>query len=133
MITVEWREEFNTGVAAVDFEHQELVENLNALLQTIQSGGTDNKTRDMISGLYAQVSGHFALEETIMQKVAYDEYESHKYDHEDLLDQIRDLMEAHASGEYVDKAEQFAENMYDWFINHFKTKDARLHELIPHS
>lgn len=131
MITVEWREEFNTGVPSVDFEHQELVGVLNQLLLAIQSGGSDAQTQEMISNLYGRFSGHFALEETIMKRYDYDEFELHKEDHEDLLDQIRDLMESHAGGDFSGKAELFAENMYDWFANHFQTKDSRLHRMIP--
>ena len=66
MITVEWREEFNTGVTSVDFEHQELVGVLNQLLLTIQSDGNDAQTQERIADLYGRFSGHFALEETVM-------------------------------------------------------------------
>ncbi len=65
-----------------------------------------------------------------MRKHAYDEYAAHKADHEALLDDIRDIMDAHAAGEYSDYATALSDAVRDWFVTHFKTKDARLHKML---
>ncbi len=130
MILIEWKKEFETGVEDVDHEHQELVELLNTLHAKLEDDADQETVADFLGEVFARISAHFALEETVMRKHAYDEYAAHKADHEALLDDIRDIMDAHAAGEYSDYAGALSEAVRDWFVNHFKTKDARLHKML---
>jgi hemerythrin len=61
-----------------------------------------------------------------MRKHRYDEYEAHKAEHERLLDEIRDIMD----GAEEDYGAALSETVRDWFVNHFKSKDARLHKRL---
>ncbi|TMJ37465.1 MAG: hypothetical protein E6G89_14240 [Alphaproteobacteria bacterium] len=64
----------------------------------------------------------------IMRKQPYDEYEAHKAEHKALLDDIRDILDnAEAAANYEPA---LSETVRDWFVNHFKTKDARLHKKV---
>ena len=64
-----------------------------------------------------------------MRERRYDKYADHKADHERLLDEIREIMEFYeASATYDEPA--LAERLNDWFMVHFKTKDARLHKFL---
>ncbi len=75
---------------------------------------------------WKRIAAHFALEESIMRKHRYDEYEAHKQEHEHLLDEIRDIMDG-AEGRYGDA---LSATVRDWFVNHFKSKDARRHRKL---
>jgi len=130
MTTIEWRKEFETGDAGVDYEHRELIELINELIIAASDGKPTDKTLDLLGDVNASICGHFALEESEMQRREYDEYEDHKEDHERLLDDIRELMDAFEDGSYANKADDFSRRLHDWFVNHFKTKDARLHRLV---
>ena len=61
-----------------------------------------------------------------MRKHGYDEYEAHKAEHESLLDEIRDIMDETDA----DYSEALSRTVADWFVGHFKTKDARLHKKL---
>lgn len=61
-----------------------------------------------------------------MRKHAYDEYAAHKAEHEKLLDEIRDIMDEAES----DYNEALSTTVSTWFVNHFKSKDARLHKKL---
>ena len=130
MTLIEWKKEFETGVEDVDHEHQELVDLINALHAKLETGADQDTVADFLGEVFARISAHFALEETVMRKHDYDEYAAHKADHEALLDDIRDIMDAHAAGDYSDYANALSGVVRDWFVNHFKTKDARLHKLL---
>jgi len=54
-----------------------------------------------------------------MREHNYDQYQGHKEDHERLLDEIRDIMDACEESAYFSDEE---------FAGHFKTKDSRLHK-----
>jgi len=130
MTTFEWRKEFETGNAQVDHEHSELVQLLKQVMDAISDGQPTDKTLDLLGEVNARISGHFALEEAEMRRCHYDDYEDHKEDHERLLDDIRDLMEAFENGSYVNAVDDFSVRLHAWFVDHFKTKDARLHRVM---
>ena len=130
MTLIEWRKEFETGVAEVDHEHQELVDLINALHDELGADAPRETVSEFLGEVFAKISAHFALEETVMRKHGYDEYADHKADHEKLLDDLRDIMDDFESGAFVDYKAALAGAVRDWFVNHFKTKDARLHRLL---
>lgn len=126
MSLIEWRKEFETGIAGVDHEHRELVDLINRLHEHMASGADKARVAEFLGEVFARIAAHFALEESIMRKHAYDEYEAHKAEHERLLDEIRDIMDS-ASTAY---ANSLSTVVRDWFVNHFKSKDARLHRML---
>src|SRR3974390_1372873 len=101
MAFIEWRKEFETGVPGVDHEHRELVTLINRLAEEIAAGADKEGVRRFLGEVFARIAAHFALEESIMRKHGYDEYEAHKAEHETLLDDIRDIMDD-AETDYTD-------------------------------
>jgi hemerythrin-like metal-binding protein len=127
-VLIEWRKEFETGVADVDHEHRELVDLINRLHGEMVAGAGKARVSDFLGEVFARIAAHFALEESIMRKHRYDEYAAHKAEHEALLDEIRDIMDAaHESAGY---GEALSGTVRDWFVNHFRSKDARLHRKL---
>jgi hemerythrin len=132
MPIIEWRDEFKTGYDAVDHEHHELVQLLNTLYDSMNEGPPVEETLSGLGEVFARISSHFALEEHEMREVEYDDYAVHKEDHEDLLDEIRDIMDAYEVGVFAAHRDAFGESLQQWFTNHFKTHDSRLHGVLGH-
>lgn len=130
MPLIEWRNDFETGVAGVDFEHKELVELINELHEEMGRGAPNESIGRFLGEVFARISAHFALEESIMRKHRYDEYAAHKAEHEHLLDDIRDIMDDFEAEKFKDYRRALSDAVRDWFVNHFKTKDARLHRML---
>jgi hemerythrin-like metal-binding protein len=130
MSLIEWRKEFETGIAEVDHEHQELIELINELHDQIGADAERETVSDFLGEVFTKISAHFALEETVMRKHDYDEYAEHKADHEKLLDDLRDIMDDFEENTGADYKTALAAAVRDWFVNHFKTKDARLHKRL---
>ena len=131
MSLIEWRDEFQVGVPAVDHEHRELIELINRLHDKMLARDSDVTVSDYLGEIYARISAHFALEERMMRDARYDQYAEHKADHEKLLDDIRDIMDDYEDRRRYDEA-TLAQRLHDWFGGHFKTHDARLHHRLPH-
>ncbi len=129
MALIEWKDEFSVGVADVDHEHRELIGLINKLHDAMSGEDATLTVLDFLGEIYAHVSAHFALEEKIMRKYHYDQYQDHKDDHERLLDEIRDIMDAYEENTYFSD-EEFAGQVERWFTGHFKTKDSRLHKQL---
>lgn len=130
MALLEWRKDFETGIDDVDHEHRELVDLINRLHDELGGDAPAATVSAFLGEVFARISAHFALEESIMRKHSYDQYEDHKSDHEKLLDDIRDIMDDFEAGKYVAYDEALANAVRDWFVNHFKTRDARLHGML---
>ena len=131
MTGLKWSTEFETGHAAVDFEHRQLIELIGSFLETLGSStpGEEMAEKDqdaMMGEVLVKISSHFALEELEMRRADYGEYEAHKADHERLLDEFRDIMEE-SPEEQQAAAETLSYNVEQWFFSHFRTFDARLH------
>jgi len=132
MSLVTWKPEFSVGVASVDFEHEHLIKLINEIYDEMKTRRDADSIEQFMGDVHFAISAHFALEERLMRESAYVEYEAHKEDHEELLDQIRELMDQFVS----DPDEGFdllQENLSDWFEQHFATFDARLHGKLPSS
>ena len=127
-----WKPEFAVGVESVDFEHQQMIRLINEIYEEMKTRSEVDSIEQFIGDVHFAISAHFALEERLMREAAYPEYEPHKEDHEELLDQIRDLMDQFVFD--PDKGfDLLQDKLSHWFEHHFATYDARLHGQLPDS
>jgi len=127
MNLIEWKDEFSVGVPSIDYEHQQLIELINQLNKMAGWGDSYDNVIDALGEIYAQISSHFALEEKIMRDSNYDGYVEHKADHENLLDELRDIMDKVDDDGAYDES-RLGSELGSWFSEHFRTHDARLHQ-----
>ena len=127
MSLLQWKPEYSVGIDSVDHEHQELIALINTLHDSLSEPGSKITVTEFLGEIYAKIAAHFALEEREMRERGYDEFADHKADHENLLDDIREIMDDYElRGAFDD--ETLATRLGDWFVTHFSTKDARLHK-----
>jgi len=129
MTLLNWKPEFSVGDAAIDHEHELMIQQINTLYDQLGSSVDAVAIEAMLGEIHADISAHFALEERLMREANYIEYADHKEDHEELLDQIHDLMDDYhlnpESGQEILKLK-----LSGWFGRHFATFDARLHRKL---
>lgn len=129
MTLIDWRDEFRTGITAVDFEHESLIKLLNELYANLGADAPKDDVEDFLGEVHAQIAAHFALEEKMMRDAAYPDFGPHKEDHESLLDEIRDIMDrVEDDGSYDQK--KLSDELERWFTEHFATHDSRLHHAL---
>lgn len=129
MSLIEWDEKYSIGVAAVDHEHRELIGLVNEAHDRLMRPGAVDVVMEFLGEILARITAHFALEEQVMRARNYDHYDTHKADHERLLDEIRDMMDDYEDGELFSEA-LLAQQLQAWFTGHFRTHDARLHRRL---
>jgi hemerythrin len=134
MALLMWKDEYSVGIDAVDHEHRELIDLINRLHDELAAKGAKLTVPGFFGDLLAGFSSHFALEEKFMREHHYDRFIQHKSDHERLLDEIREIMDAFEMSEEIDSAE-LGMRLDAWFSRHFESHDARLHRALgthPH-
>lgn len=127
MALITWKNEFNIGVPSVDEEHRQLIKLINEIHGYLNDDEREFFVDDFLGEIYARIAAHFALEEKWMREHGYDQFREHKAEHEKLLDDIRDIMDAYDDKANFDEA-TLSDRLSSWFTGHFKTMDARLHK-----
>ena len=128
MALIEWRDDFNTGISGVDHEHQELIASINSFYAALDNSVDKENLVDRLNDIYSAIYSHFVLEEKLMEKYNYDQYEQHHGNHVNLLDDIRDITDELETSQFFDD-QHLKEVLNNWFSVHFRTHDARLHHL----
>jgi hemerythrin-like metal-binding protein len=123
-----WADEFSVGVPAVDQEHREMIQLINNAHDALfRQDGFEVSAIEFLGEIHVKVSAHFAGEEKIMRARHYDQYVEHKVDHTRLLNEILDIMDNIKNQTYYNE-QILSQQLNAWFGEHFKTKDARLHQ-----
>lgn len=130
MSLIEWKDEFEIGIPSVDYEHRGLIGMINRLHSKLAEDADKETIMSFLGEIHALISAHFALEEKEMQAMRYDEFELHKGEHEDLLDQIRDIMDEVERDPTRNYSTDLGDRLNRWFTEHFRTRDARLHNFL---
>lgn len=128
MPLIEWRDEYRTGIGGVDYEHEELIRQINAVYDAVENRGEREHVIDSLGEIYGSIAAHFALEEQLMLRHRYEHYPEHRADHNRLLDDIRDITEEFERSVELDD-DRLRQKLADWFQQHFKTHDSRLHKM----
>jgi len=131
MQLLQWKPSYALGIPSIDTEHREMIRVINAVYEQLENNHDPDQVQAVLGDIHAQIAAHFALEERIMRAANYSEFVQHKDSHEELLDQIRDLMDSYAVDPETGK-ELLQSRLADWFGVHFATFDARLHLNLPH-
>jgi hemerythrin len=131
MTLLTFKPEYSVGIDSMDHEHRQLIRLINELYEEMKDRHDPASIEQFLGDIHAAIASHFALEERLMQKAGYEEFEAHKEDHENLLDQIGDMMDEFDQ-DHERGAEMLERSLSGWFSNHFSTFDARLHGKLPH-
>jgi hemerythrin len=129
MDLLEWKPEYSVGIESVDFEHRQMIDLINEIYAEMREHRDAQAIEQCLGDIHAAIAMHFALEERLMREAHYEEYADHKDDHEELLDQIRDLMDM-MDDDPDSGLRVLGERLSAWFRVHFSTFDARLHDKL---
>jgi len=128
MELVKWSDKYATGISGVDTEHEELIAKINSFYSKLTRHPDKGELINILNNIYGAIHAHFMLEERLMKKHGYDEYDAHRHDHARLLDDIRSItMDLEKTSDFDEQ--QLKIKLNDWFLIHFKTHDSRLHKL----
>lgn len=82
-----WDSSFETGIAEIDSQHQQLVQLINELVDSVGHVSKEGLAH-CVFRLKEYAKFHFQAEEKIMAAAAYADLEEHRGEHAAFLDQI---------------------------------------------
>jgi hemerythrin len=129
MRLVNWKDEYKVGIDEIDDEHRELIETINRLHEELDSPDRKRTVPGFFKRLLVEIKAHFAHEEEFMREHDYKGYAAHKQDHDLLLEELRDIMEAFERSVEVDSVD-LSMRLDAWFFRHFHHYDTQLHQAL---
>lgn len=129
---IAWRESYLTGCAAMDEEHQRLLQLVNRLLA---QAGTDAVQRTEIEvGLCELNEGlraHFAQEEEWMKQLGFANAQEHRQDHQWILAGAKWFSDCQRNGAGGERALQDGVTVFEaYFEKHLMTYDKELADYL---
>jgi hemerythrin len=129
MPLLQWKTTYALGIPSVDHEHRELITMINKVYEHMEDASDPVAVESCLEDIYASIASHFALEERHMREADYEEYDAHKDEHENLLDQFLEMLDEFVVDPQSGR-ETLQKSLADWFGRHFATFDARLHHSL---
>ena len=125
-----WKEDLETGIEKIDFQHKELFKAVNGLIDACHDNKGFKVIDDTITFLLNYTISHFNEEEALQQKGGYPDYPNHKKLHEDFRTQAQELAEKVKVGHSIDVVMELSRLIGDWLIKHIKKEDKKLGEYL---
>jgi diguanylate cyclase (GGDEF)-like protein/hemerythrin-like metal-binding protein len=91
MVKIDWQVQWNSGNPVIDFEHRELLEIGNRLIDLSLVSASQDELKTFFNLLADHVQTHFRNEEQILADIGYPDIENHRKSHNALLQVVGDI------------------------------------------
>ncbi len=125
-------DELLTGNKTIDSQHQELIDKINDLLRSCETGKEKTAAIRTLDYLADYTDFHFKEEEKLQAEKEYPGIEKHKAQHRDFEKTIRELNDMLLEEEGPTQAfvEAVQKNVVDWLYKHIQGFDRSVAEYI---
>ncbi|MDR0599799.1 MAG: bacteriohemerythrin [Treponema sp.] len=123
---IEWREDFSVGNDQIDDQHKELIRITGEFISHCQIGGVVAKVAFLttIQKAVHYVKTHFAAEEAVMKKAGYPEFEIHKRQHEEFVNEVVRQAKMFEREDNPNPGE-FSRYLMNWIVEHIADSDKK--------
>lgn len=125
MAIAAWDDSYRTGDPQVDRQHQELFRMVNDLHDAIVANKGKETLGPTLEKLATYTIQHFQNEEGLMTRVNYPALADHKKKHEDLTNQVKELLINFKSGKLT-LSITLSQFLANWLRHHIKEDDTAL-------
>lgn len=126
-MTSTWNASLAIGIPLIDMQHQQLLEQMDALVDALKSKKDPKQIHNLLSFLTMYVNNHFGYEEQCMHikqcPVAGQNKSAHEY-FIAKLGLIKEQLNRQQSTDLL--AQQVSNDLLNWFVSHIKGIDVRL-------
>lgn len=122
-----WQESLRIGIPLIDFQHKQLLDQLDQLSEALQTKQDLKEIKLLLSFLDMYVNNHFGYEESCMElhkcPVACNNKTAHMQ-FVRVLNEIRGEIEQNRSFPLI--ANRINLDLINWFVNHIRGIDSKL-------
>ena len=130
---LQWKEEYEVGVAEIDEQHQKLVAIANLVYELMRNDLALDKYDqivEILQELKEYTVYHFHFEEGLMQKAGYKKRFSHKILHQEFLAQVEAVDLSAVDENQDDYLIRIMDFIANWLIEHIVGEDKKVGQTI---
>jgi hemerythrin len=124
MATIAWKEIYETGIVALDKEHQQLVAQINSLFEAIREKRGEDALKDILAMLEDYTENHFQHEEKLLAEYNFPGLAEHQEVHQALRDDVQALKERYHQGS-EGLAQELLKFLRVWVLEHIVNVDKK--------
>jgi len=127
---IEWDEAWNTGIAAIDSDHQTVIRLINELREASAAEGREGLGRSALKAMLDYASYHFLREEGLMEDCGYPDFFTHQEKHRAFANAVRNrlaLIEDDPDRRIGDDFHAFLER---WWVSHILQEDMAYRDCV---
>ncbi|TAN45683.1 MAG: bacteriohemerythrin [Rhodospirillales bacterium] len=125
MPLMQWNDRMSVGIEVFDNDHQKLVYMLNNLFDGMQAGKAKDVLGPILDGLIEYTKTHFAREEEAMARFSYQEFASHKREHDDLTKQVIEVQTKFHQDLTASLSMEVMNFLKNWLVKHIQGTDRK--------
>lgn len=125
-----WDDSFLIGIEELDHEHRVLIDDINRLHEELARSEERSEIAKCLGDIHARMQAHFALEEHVMKEHAYEFFDEHKREHDQLLEDYTECMMRFLNGESVSSDNPVEECLSHWVVDHLNTSDRKMSLMV---
>jgi hemerythrin-like metal-binding protein len=130
-----WTEAMRTGSVEIDFQHRELIRQVESLHEAMRQGRGQEEFARTLDFMAQYVARHFAAEEALMERVQCPAAEENKKAHRQLVERLAQLRSKFdQEGTKTTALREMYQELSKWLANHICKVDAQLRPCLePHA
>lgn len=124
-----WREAMRVGHAAIDADHQQLIDTMNRFEDAAGNPASLSVLGELLFDLVRFTDDHFGREESVQRSLRYPFANGHAQDHRQIARQARSLLDQWTSAPDAEKASLtpgILAFLNSWMVDHVLGKDMRM-------
>jgi len=128
---IRWSSDLETGIRAIDLQHEELIGMLNELDAAHAGGCPQSVLDDVLQRLGTYVIFHFGTEEALMAGLPHNEEHArqHRHEHAGFIDKLAGLR-AQGADDGRQTMEALIDYLNEWLYQHILKSDRELAALL---
>ncbi len=122
---MEWKENYNVGIAIIDNQHRKLVAEIDLLQKAVTSNTITGKIALTLRFIVNYVHHHFAEEEAVMKSVGFPELDKHRDLHTNLTNEVKAIQINIKKGKPIN-AKELIDFLIEWLNKHILEEDLKI-------
>ena len=124
-----WNDTYSVGVREIDSQHKQLVDMINSLDNDMNSDKAKEELNRVLNLLTDYTIKHFSTEEELMMKYNYTDFNHHKEEHTNLVNDIKKFRVDYLA-EKGSLSMDIGKYLKDWLMNHIMDTDKKLGKFL---
>ncbi|OPJ55830.1 bacteriohemerythrin [Alkalithermobacter paradoxus] len=123
---IKWKDEYLIGVEKIDEQHKHLVNIANKTYEVLNDDfcvDKYDKIVEILKELEEYTIFHFAEEESYMKEIGYKKMFTHKIEHDEFVQKIRNIDLESIDNEQNECLLDIVNFIVDWLVSHILEKD----------